>query len=72
MVVKILILIGVFFEIKKSKITRGHNYKLVKKQSRLDVRKYSFSQWTINVWNNLSTGQFHIGEHLMAKNNLQN
>ena len=45
-----------FLEIKESKITRGHNYKLVKKQSRLDVlRKYSFSQRTINVWNNLST-----------------
>ena len=35
---------NIFFEIKESKITRGHNYKLVKKQSRLDVRKYSFSQ----------------------------
>ena len=44
-----------FLEIKESKITRGHNYILVKKQSRLDVRKYSFSQRTINVWNNLST-----------------
>ena len=40
MVMKILILI--FFEIKESKITRGHNYTLVKKQSRLDARKYSF------------------------------
>ena len=50
----ILILIF-FFEIKESKITVGHNYTLVKKQSRLDVRKYSFSQWTINAWNNLST-----------------
>ena len=26
-----------------------------KKQSRLDVRKYSFSLRTINVWNKLST-----------------
>ena len=42
MVMKILILIYIFFEIKESKITRGHNYILVKKQSRLDVRKYSF------------------------------
>ena len=33
---------NIFFEIKESKITRGHNYTLVKKQSRLDVRKYSF------------------------------
>ena len=42
---------NIFFEIKKSKITnvRGHNFTLVKKQSRLDVRKYSFSQRTINV-----------------------
>ena len=70
---KILILIF-FFEIKESKITnnlifnngrngscltRGHNYTLVKKQSRLDVRKYSFSQRTINVWNNLSTDCEH-------------
>ena len=46
---------NIFFEIKESRITRGHNYALVKKQSRLDVRKYSFSQRTINVWNNLST-----------------
>ena len=46
---------NIFFEIKESKITRGHNYTLVKKQSRLDVRKYSFSQRTINVLNNLST-----------------
>ena len=42
---------NIFFEIKESKITRGHNYTLVKKQSRLDVRKYSLSQRTINVWN---------------------
>ena len=35
---------NIFFEIKKSKITRGHNFTLVKKHSRLDVRKYSFSQ----------------------------
>ena len=42
-------------EIKQSKKTRGHNFTLVKKQSRLDVGKFSFSQGTINVWNKLST-----------------
>ena len=44
---------NIFFSklIKESKITRGHNYTLVKKHSRLDVRKYSFSQRTFNVWN---------------------
>ena len=33
---------NIFVEIKNKK-TRGHNFTLVKKQSRLDVRKYSFS-----------------------------
>ena len=56
---KILILIFFSKLIKESKITRGHNYTLVKKQSRLDVRKFSFSQRTINVWNNLSTDCVH-------------
>ena len=55
---KILIIIF-FFEIKEIKITRRDNYMLVKKQSRLDVRKYSFSQRTINVWNKLSTECVH-------------
>ena len=58
MVMKILILIF-FSEIKESKITRGHNYTLVKKQSRLDVRKYSFSQRTLNVWTHLANECVH-------------
>ena len=41
------------------KITRAHNFTLVMKQSRLDVRTYSFSQRTINVWNKLSTDSVH-------------
>ena len=57
MVMKIVILI--FVDIKESKITRGQNCTLVKKQIRLDVRKYSFSQRTINVWNKLSTDCVH-------------
>ena len=69
MVMKILILIF-FFEIKESKISRGHNYTLVKKQSRLDVRKYSCSQSTINVWNNLSTDCGQASSVNMYKNNL--
>ena len=69
MVMKILILIF-FFEIKESKITRGHNYTLVKKQSRSDVRKFSFSQRTINVWNNLSTDCVHASSVNMFKNKI--
>ena len=58
---------NLFFEIKESKITRGHNYTLVKKQSRLDVRKYSFSQRTINVWNILSTDCVQATVHSSVK-----
>ena len=55
-----------FFEIKESKITRGHNYTLVKKQSRWDVRKFSFSQRTINV----STDCVHASSVNMFKNKI--
>ena len=68
MVMKILILIFFPLEIKESKITRGHNNTLVKKLSRLDVREYSFSQRTINVWNKLSTVCVHASSVNMLKN----
>ena len=66
---KILILI-VFFENKNSKITREYNFTLVKKQSRLDVRKFSFSQRTINVWNKLSAECVHASSVNMFKNRI--
>ena len=59
-----------FLEIKESNITRGHNCKLVKKQSILDVRNYSFSQRTINVWNNLSTDRVLASSVNMFKNKI--
>ena len=59
---------NIFFEIKESKIARGHNIALVKKQSRLDVRKFSFSQRTINVWNKLSAECVHASSVNMFKN----
>ena len=61
---------NIFFEIKQSKITRRHNFTLVKKQSRLDVRKLSFSQRTINVWNKLSTEYVHSNSVNMFKNKI--
>ena len=61
---------NIFLEIKESKITRGHHYTLVKKQSRLDVRKYSFSQRTINVWNKLSNYCVHASSVNMFKNKI--
>ena len=68
---------NIFFQIKEGKITRGHNYTLVKKQSRYPiyfvsspVRKYSFSQRTINVWNKLSTDCVHASSVNMFKNKI--
>ena len=59
-----------FLEIKQSKITRGHNLTLVKKHSRLDVRKFSVSQRTINVWNKLSIECVHASSVNMFKNKI--
>ena len=61
---------NIVFEIKESKITRGHNFTLVKKQSRLDVRKFSFSQRTINVGNKLSAEYVHASSVNMFKNRI--
>ena len=57
-----------FSKNKEMKITRWHNFALVKKQSRLDVREYSFSKRTINVWNKLSTDCVHASIVNLFKN----
>ena len=43
---------------------------LAKEQSRLDVRKYSFSQRTINVWNKLSAECVHASSLNMFTNGI--
>ena len=47
------ILIEIFFSLKKE--NRVHEVTLVKDQCRLDIRKYSFSQRTLNKRIKLST-----------------
>ena len=59
-----------FFKIKEMKITRWHSYTLVKKQSRLGVRKYSFYQRTINVWHKLSTDCVHASSVNVFNNSI--
>ena len=46
---------NIFFSLKKDYRIRGHEVTLVKDKFRLNIRKYSFSQRTINDWNKLST-----------------
>jgi hypothetical protein len=43
----------VFFTLSGQQRTRGHRYKLDKMRSKLDVRKYFFSQRVVNNWNSL-------------------
>ena len=57
-----------FFSLKKDSRTRRHEVKLVKDQCRLDFRKYSFSQRTINEWNKLSTDCITASSVNMFKN----
>ena len=45
---------NIFFSVKEERRTRGHGITLAKKQCRLDIRTFSFSQRTVNEWNTLS------------------
>ena len=45
---------NILLSVKEERRTRGHGVTLAKKQCRLDIRKLSFSQRTVNVWNRLS------------------
>ena len=63
---------NIFFKIKTRKITRGHDFTLVKGQSRLDFRKYSFSQSTVNEWNKLPSDCVHSSSVNMFENIIDN
>ena len=59
---------NMFFSLKKDSRTRGREVKLVKDQCRLDIRKHSFLQKTINEWNKLSTDCVTASSVNMFKN----
>ena len=44
----------IIFLVKEERRTRGHGITLARKQCRLDIRTFSFSQTTVNEWNRLS------------------
>ena len=45
---------NIFFTVQEERRTRGHGITLAKKQCRLDIRNFSFSQSVVNEWNRLS------------------
>ena len=59
---------NIFFSLKKDNRTRGHEVTLIKDQCRLDIRKYPFSQRTINEWTKLSTDCVTASSVNMFKN----
>ncbi len=42
-----------FFQMADTSRLRGHSLKLKKERSRLDPRKFTFSQRIVNMWNDL-------------------
>ena len=59
-----------FFSVKEERRTRGHGITLAKKQCRLDIRKVSFSQRTVNEWNRLSADCVDASSVNMFKNKI--
>ena len=57
-----------FFWVKEERWTRGHGVTLAKKQCRLDIRQFSFSQGTVNEWNKLSPDLVGASSVSMLKN----
>ena len=43
-----------FFKLTSDSRTRGHSWKIVKRRSSLDIRKYFFSERVVYRWNSLS------------------
>lgn len=50
-----------FFVLKSCGTTRGHNYKLFLRYSRLNIRKHFFSERVVTVWNNLECNIVDFG-----------
>ena len=61
---------NISFSLKKDNRTGGHEVTLVKDQCRLGIRKYSFSQRTINEWNKLSADCVTASSMNMFKNKI--
>ena len=63
---------NIFFKLKENSVTRGRKAALDKPYSRLDKRKFSFSQRTITDWNNLSHDCVNASSVNMFKNKIDN
>ena len=62
--------INICFSVKEERRTRGHRSTLAKKQCRLDITQFSFSQRTVNEWNRLSADCVGASSVNMFKNKI--
>ena len=58
------------FSQSRKRRTRGHGVTLAKKQCRLDIKKFSFSQRTVNEWNRSSADCVCAGSVNIFKNKI--
>ena len=63
---------GIFFKYRTDNRTRGHSWALTKERCKLDIRKYAFSQRTINEWNRLPGECVNATSVNMFKNKIDN
>ena len=61
---------NVVFTVKEERKTRGHGVTFAKKQCRLDIRTFSFSQRTVNEWNRLSADCVGVSSVNIFKNKI--
>ena len=59
-----------FFNLSHNNYTRGHGLKLRKDFSRLDIRKYFFSQRVVDEWNNLPESLVYANSVNIFKNGI--
>ena len=66
-------LVACFLNIRQADSrTRGHSWALAKERCKLDIRKYAFSQRTINEWNRLPGECVNATSVNMFKNKIDN
>ena len=61
---------NISFSVKEERRTRGHGITLAKKQCKLDIRTFSFSQRTVHKWNRLSADCVGASSVNMFKNKI--
>ena len=55
-----------------NKVTRGNDFRLSKNRSHYDLRKFSFSNGIVNIWNSLSNAVVDVDSVDLFKSRLGN